>query len=620
MSPAKITLLGLALILAATLFPYDFSSSEFVNLSQSFGLSRTIARRGNDLLIGIDAASGQPFNGRIDELRIYSRALTAGEIAQAAIMKPPVTNLAAYYSFDEASGAIAEDRSGHSNNGVLVNDPEWIIGKSGHGLRFNGSNQYARIPNTPSIDISDENITISMWVVLQKSMDRRDQVILGKPWHPRSMVYPYYQYGVEFTNRTRTLDFYFGDTSGRLRGPFSLKPQTKVWTHAAFTYDGKVVRGYIDGREQFSRGLGEPFDLPDLAVNLLLFAPFGFGLAGLIQNRGWSCGKAIASVFVAGALLSLGVETLQCWLPTRDPSFLDVATNSVSSVIGAALYFLGGERFRARHARPAFSTRMLVTAWLGYAALAVVLSLTLQESSRLDWDEGLPLILGDDSASDRQWQGQILRTEISSGSVSVNEARHASIAGLSGVGEAYFVATSPASQSNLRTDDSVERATRAERVSNVVRRVKRANQFSLLVRCSAQNAAQSGVIVALARREDDLNFALEQDDTDLTFWLRTPITRRHGMQPPVTAPGVFRTPGPHTILVTYDGSQLLLFVDGKPVDESLRLGPGAAMFSYFQVLKVEEMRGYQVFYYLIVLGPLSWITGLFLTKARRLSS
>jgi hypothetical protein len=89
MSPGKITLLGLALIFITTLFPYDFSASEFVNLSRSFGLSKTIARRSNDLLIGIDAALGQPFDGSIDELRIYPRALTAGEIAGAAMMKGP---------------------------------------------------------------------------------------------------------------------------------------------------------------------------------------------------------------------------------------------------------------------------------------------------------------------------------------------------------------------------------------------------------------------------------------------------------------------------------------------------------------------------------------------------
>src|SRR5207302_10315640 len=104
---SKIALLGLALILAATLYPYHFSSSEFVNFSNSFGLSRAIARRSNDLLVGIDAASGQPFDGKIDQLCIYARTLNDEEIARA----------------------------------TSANDPECII-KRGSELRIDGLNRY----------------------------------------------------------------------------------------------------------------------------------------------------------------------------------------------------------------------------------------------------------------------------------------------------------------------------------------------------------------------------------------------------------------------------------------------------------------------------------------------
>ena len=39
-----------------------------------------IAASGIDFLIGRSAPGGNPFNGIIDEVRIYSEALTAGEI------------------------------------------------------------------------------------------------------------------------------------------------------------------------------------------------------------------------------------------------------------------------------------------------------------------------------------------------------------------------------------------------------------------------------------------------------------------------------------------------------------------------------------------------------------
>ncbi len=75
-----------------------------------------------------------------------------------------------------------------------------------------------------------------------------DGVIVAKPWHWGLMVSPYYQYGIEFGRHAKSVDFYFGDTRGRLNGPFSVKPPLGVWTHVAFVYDG-TVRGYVDGRE-----------------------------------------------------------------------------------------------------------------------------------------------------------------------------------------------------------------------------------------------------------------------------------------------------------------------------------------------------------------------------------
>ncbi len=349
---------GLALILAVTLFPYQFSFDEFRSFTNRFGLSRTIAARGNDLIIGADPVFGQPFKGKIDELRIYGRALTLLQVAQEAKPAfavdrhvPPgsagirfedraLDGLAASYSFNETSGALARDDSGNGNAGEVVNGPQWIGQENRGALSFNGSDQRVRVPNSPSIDVAGQNLSISMWIALLDSPS--DQVIFGKPWHTGLMEYPYYQYGIEFDGSdAKTIDFYFGDTSGRLRGPFSVEAPIGVWTHIAFVYDG-VVRGYVDGREQLVTGIGEAWKFSDMVNNLLLFIPFGFGLVSLLRNRGLPRVKAVFCILLIGAVLSLGVEILQCWLPTRDPSLLDIATNSASSVLGAALYLVGG--------------------------------------------------------------------------------------------------------------------------------------------------------------------------------------------------------------------------------------------------------------------------------------
>ncbi len=357
---------GLALILAATLFPFDFSFNKPISFSDEFRLGRTIGSRGNDLIIGTDAAFGQAFRGKIDELRIYRNALTPVQIAQDAKLTlevqgkvlpalpgmsskdQPVEGLAASYSFSETSGTVLRDDSGNGNDGKLVNGSEWIREGSRRALLFNGSGQYVRVPNSPSIDIGGQSITISMRVALEDSPS--DGVIVAKPWRWGLMESPYYQYGVEFGRRAKSVDFYFGDTRGRLSGPFSVKPPLGVWTHVAFVYDG-AVRGYVDGRELPVSGNGDPWDLGDIVINLLLFIPLGFGLAAMTQSKGVPPVKAIPLILVLGAALSLCVEILQCWLPTRYPSLIDVATNSTSSILGAVLYFVAGCRVFARFNR-----------------------------------------------------------------------------------------------------------------------------------------------------------------------------------------------------------------------------------------------------------------------------
>jgi VanZ family protein len=67
----------------------------------------------------------------------------------------------------------------------------------------------------------------------------------------------------------------------------------------------------------------------DVAQNLALFAPLGFALVRATASP-------VASV-AAGSALSATVETLQRWIPGRDPSLADWIANTAGTVIGAAI-------------------------------------------------------------------------------------------------------------------------------------------------------------------------------------------------------------------------------------------------------------------------------------------
>ena len=318
---------GLALVLAATLFPFDFAFDARVSIRDEFAPGGTMKPRGNDLIIGADAAYGQGFKGKLGELRICRAALTPDQVQKAHAC-------AASYSFAQSSGAVLKDDSGNGNDGKLAGGPQWVREQGRAALSFDGSGQYAQVPNSPSIDIGGRSLSISLRVVLEDSPS--DGVIVSKPWSPGVMAAPYHQYAVEFGQLERTVNLYFADTRGRQRGPFSVQPPMGVWTHVVFVYDG-AVRGYVDGREV--RVTGESHDLAELLGNLLLFVPLGFGLAALARSRRTPAAIAIPLVLAIGAALSLGVEVLQCWLPDRDPSLVDIAANSASAALGAALQF-----------------------------------------------------------------------------------------------------------------------------------------------------------------------------------------------------------------------------------------------------------------------------------------
>lgn len=95
-----------------------------------------------------------------------------------------------------------------------------------------------------------------------------------------------------------------------------------------------------------SLGLG-PFDylgdpLPhywtvfDVVTNVLGYMPFGALVVLAVWPR-WRGVRAVALAFAGGTLLSALMEAVQTWLPTRVASNLDLATNALGTLAGAAL-------------------------------------------------------------------------------------------------------------------------------------------------------------------------------------------------------------------------------------------------------------------------------------------
>jgi len=182
-----------------------------------------------------------------------NRGMDSVYVTVANVIPPPPTDhLAAAYAFDESGGSTTADVSGNGNTGTL-HGAAFAAGKNGNALAFDGASDYVEAPNSASLDIGGTGLTVAFWVKVNSTGSGVDYVIVGKPWYATTMTSPYYQYGVEYSNAyNKTLDFYFGDPSGNLHGPYRMSPTPGAWTHVAFTYDGDAVKGYLDGTERLS--------------------------------------------------------------------------------------------------------------------------------------------------------------------------------------------------------------------------------------------------------------------------------------------------------------------------------------------------------------------------------
>ncbi len=102
----------------------------FINGVQDNSLASTRnPKAGNtSLRIGERGNGGTSFNGLIDEVRLWSVARTAAELAaiRTTCLAGNEAGLVANWRLDDGAGAAATDLTANANTGTLVNGPAWI--------------------------------------------------------------------------------------------------------------------------------------------------------------------------------------------------------------------------------------------------------------------------------------------------------------------------------------------------------------------------------------------------------------------------------------------------------------------------------------------------------------
>jgi hypothetical protein len=182
------------------------------------------------------------FNGKIDEVNVYTQALTAQDVAALYQTRSgPIVRL----KLDETSGTTASDSSGNSNNGTLQNGPTWTTGRSGGALNLDGVDDSVYINNSSTVSSITNGVTVAAWVYRPATQSGFNSVVSRE------------------VGTTDKEHFYLGFQNGNYRwfvnttsgySNISLGGASPVgqWVHMVGTYDGSTVSLYVNGALAFS--------------------------------------------------------------------------------------------------------------------------------------------------------------------------------------------------------------------------------------------------------------------------------------------------------------------------------------------------------------------------------
>jgi len=172
-----------------------------------------------------------PFDGEIDEARIYSRGFTQTEVTALYNWAPgPV----GYWNFDEGSTTSAIDRSGNGNNGTVSNSPTVTNGKYGSALKYSGSSQDVAIGDGDGTIFDPTSITITAWIY--PTSDANAGQIIDKAGNAGYR---------NVRNTDGTVTWY--DRGGTNNVQTTNAAPLNSWTHVAVTGSASGLKIYLNG-------------------------------------------------------------------------------------------------------------------------------------------------------------------------------------------------------------------------------------------------------------------------------------------------------------------------------------------------------------------------------------
>jgi glycopeptide antibiotics resistance protein len=381
------------------------------------------------------------------------------------------------------------------------------------------------------------------------------------------------------------------------------------------------IHPLANGASPFLLGKSGKSGFVDAFLNVLLFVPFGFGLAEKLRERGKSIRFALLATLAAGVVFSYVIEFSQLYVPERDSGWEDVFTNGTGSLIGGVIYALAGVSL----VRFMNWTQRAITTWLtpfrltcaiaGYFCVWFGFGALLQSRTQFsNWKPYGVLVLGNSGAGSNPRQGQLQTLQIwnhplsdeaiaaatTKGPSSVNEPPIIDYDSSRSLGMEWIPAKPATGGSPLAAGSGSSPLPLQTDATALIEALRQTNHFTAHVVCTGVEVPNDlWTIFLVGDGASTLDLMVWQENGHLVSWLRTPLSAG---RPQLTwfIPRVFTDHKPHDILYSYDGANLQLYLDGKKTTTEYIVGPGAGLARLIHRLRPGELGGYNYAFYALV--------------------
>ena len=381
----------------------------------------------------------------------------------------------------------------------------------------------------------------------------------------------------------------------------------------------------------------------DRVNNVLLFMPFGFGLASILQRKKVKLLGQISTVILLSATLSLTVEILQIFIPSRSPTPSDIFHNSFGGFLGLLCFYLYGTKSfsltlkNLENSQTSKSITKITAFFISYLLIAFLIAIPWQNMTNLKcWDSNFHLILGNEGTGERPWKGNISQLHISDRAISQSEVQkllnNHNFQWQKGSLIADYQLTKIQNNYQDKTGNLPELAWEGKKptetqnflnqgeaplnshhwlktklpATTLSQRISKTSEFTISTNITTADVKRSGPARIISLSADGLhrNFTLGQQADSLVFRVRTPLTGSNGADVKLNIPDVFTGNNSHHIVITYSKATLEIYVDTLQNYHSLHL---------LELIPKKQI----LFYYGITFIPLGVCLALLTALAKR---